>query len=1341
MAQFQAGYFFGKLPELFAEDSRHQAVQQLLKSLSFFELITSHKLPPPQEKTPAADVATNIISRGLPTRPSPFVEKTIASQFEILQYHPNQNQLALKLPENEKEQYKDLFFKSLHLIDPRINRKNQNHALFEYFLSNGYPADLRFSILPEYLGEQFIQLFEQNRPFHTIFSPENTNELPNYAKHDFDLALEIPYQIHSQKGITIALKPDEAPTITEKKRNDYTHQALEKNGWAEPLIISIKDRPEIQHRLSPLYNFVVKEEEFFGTVRENYYKPIYLTEKGLDALEIALAPVAIARLQKTIAEAIRRQHLSLAAKKWTICVVERDLPCAHLATEDFKKLWKNIAQAAKAPPLPEIELLAFGTPEFENAKLHKAFSKKTKPIKLFPHDKEFDLLIDISILQRKGIYLPLDAPKAAHKIVLRSAHAITSENHFAASKKTEYHGFEPKHFNYFLDLFFREKTEKPQLFAIAKSLLQTQNIAALNQNFQHKAFVFGIAALLQPALTLAVLPNAQAMANYKAFYQSHQMAFSASFRKTPKSKAQHSVNQNKALLLQILPELLHTPESHQLFAQKPQKTAQCLIDNAEQASLWANDFSVFYSFVNQNIKQIFGESHSPTLAAFAQPGDHNQTTDIQSEIQLSRKQILENLPDFSTLDFQLVASQNAEIAQENDLHQIIGNNAQKKQVAVYQILNSEEKIEQTLIFCPEQTGKAGIFDANHDGLADKLEKVFPELLFSVFPGVGAHTLYPVSSALEKQAQQARQRFAKGETQVLISVPLPEAVPDNTQNLIFLNFPRNFCQLSNLTSPLAGKKARIRIVFNARLLNLAQKAKAQLPNALQKQGFASIDGYTNRFLLRHVFKGEDKEKRILNELLSQISFHSEKNFKKIACDLSDKFGEELEIELLPAAFPYQIHIRNDEKTLGYIDFTQRKRIVVQDEQMEERAEKMLIFVRAEVEKLCPAGQDSFEWLNDKPSISPLPGIEKQLENLKAGQMASLKLGFANDRFNQIKKLLDRFAPRTFSDNSIEKAYRKAATAEEFVEMLQTVANIQIVTKEINLPKQLKALFHQIRDKNDTFRALFYLKTLGLIDNFSLDRPNERLELHFTRHDEEFYLNQLLRHIKKYVPEKALAPILDQIVNHEGETILRQLANFLVHFTYQNVLAEHLQQIDFMEHACIKSVQQNATSQLNQHLALFAKAKYASPLHQPNLQTDTDFLRKQNFELVAKYRKLADQSVSEILHLKDSCREIKKDPQAAKNYTILVLSAYSSLLCPETTNKEADHALDELLEGFLMYQKENRLSQETLQAEISDFLKKTYDHTPQKLKKSQNLLQLKLTNQWLLNFNRNFLENYE
>ena len=135
-------------------------------------------------------------------------------------------------------------------------------------------------------------------------------------------------------------------------------------------------------------------------------------------LQIVLSPLAIARLERILVEALMAKSLDLNAKEWDIVIVERDVPCAAIALKDLQDKIEHLwALAGAELQFPTINLCIVSTEEFKESPLHLGQKVYTG----IPQ-KHFDLCMDTSMLLRDNIdALPLNT-NADAVYILRSSH-------------------------------------------------------------------------------------------------------------------------------------------------------------------------------------------------------------------------------------------------------------------------------------------------------------------------------------------------------------------------------------------------------------------------------------------------------------------------------------------------------------------------------------------------------------------------------------------------------------------------------------------------------------------------------------------------------------------------------------------------------------------------------------------------------------------------------------------------------------------------------------------------------------------------------------------------------
>ena len=131
-------------------------------------------------------------------------------------------------------------------------------------------------------------------------------------------------------------------------------------------------------------------------------KPLSYSEIDIEHLQLIFSPIAIARIQKTILEALMTDKLDIKSKEWKILVEEKDVPCSALAFADLAEMFNNLAKFSKDFQdlvFPEIKLDIISNEVFVNSGLHlsnKNIFSEAKP-KLF--SIEYDLVIDISVFE------------------------------------------------------------------------------------------------------------------------------------------------------------------------------------------------------------------------------------------------------------------------------------------------------------------------------------------------------------------------------------------------------------------------------------------------------------------------------------------------------------------------------------------------------------------------------------------------------------------------------------------------------------------------------------------------------------------------------------------------------------------------------------------------------------------------------------------------------------------------------------------------------------------------------------------------------------------------------
>ena len=165
--QLQAGFILEAVRDaLYAYAKRHEkipALHGLLRSLSTFEVQTVINLETPANPPSIFAVASNIITRGLPTLASVHLEEYFADKLAVTQRQDNTARGKVAFPfvnVDEDNEHGQSLFKALHTIDPRA--KNRSQYLKVSDVESSFERSFLLKLLPEKQA-YLAQLLEKQR--------------------------------------------------------------------------------------------------------------------------------------------------------------------------------------------------------------------------------------------------------------------------------------------------------------------------------------------------------------------------------------------------------------------------------------------------------------------------------------------------------------------------------------------------------------------------------------------------------------------------------------------------------------------------------------------------------------------------------------------------------------------------------------------------------------------------------------------------------------------------------------------------------------------------------------------------------------------------------------------------------------------------------------------------------------------------------------------------------------------------------------------------------------------------------------------------------------------------
>lgn len=637
-----------------------EKINTLLARLTVFDVETSFRWDSKSEPVDLILVLHNLLLRGTPTFLLFDLERRLAEKLGCLEAFEKLGGLDHRFTGDEDLLLK--CWKALHVIDPRINRHiaSTAYAKSQVELDSELEERFLYEEIPEKLfsgkGDFLIQLFQTQRSIISMIDDQETKRARqnNFREQRADFVLEFPYQEADKmkKGVCLEVDGSQHQENAQSYLDSQRDQAIRQADWYPTIRFPVRAFSTAEHREKLANLERILDKEAIRLYRENFENPLYENAAGTVAMQLMLSPLAIARVQLVVIKSIIAGVLPLEAETWKIGVIERDVPCAHLAVENLREVLAQLsALENQGRQLPDIELKVFHSLEFAGAALNEDYA--TFPVsEIEADDGVYDLCIDISMLLRKGVYDPAIVLTTPASATIRSSFFKEEETVFLCGNRINWrplldaNGKTPipeakETLTFFLRNIFRKIAFRSGQLPILNHALQNKTVIGLLPTGGGKSLTYQIASLLQPGLVLVIDPIKSLMKDQVDSLRKagiNRTVFINSMLKTyeERNRAYQRMKSGTTLFCFVSPERLQMQRFRSYLEEMYKRGLYfCygVIDEVHCVSEWGHDFRTSYLSLGENLLEYCrAKSGKIALFGLTATASFDVLADVQREL-------------------------------------------------------------------------------------------------------------------------------------------------------------------------------------------------------------------------------------------------------------------------------------------------------------------------------------------------------------------------------------------------------------------------------------------------------------------------------------------------------------------------------------------------------------------------------------------------------------------------------------------------------------------------------------------------------------------------------------
>lgn len=355
---------------------------------------------------------------------------------------------------------------------------------------------------------------------------------------------------------------------------------------------------------------------------------------------------AVARIQKTLIEAIISERLDINKQEWNILVIEDNTSVAKISIEDFSETYHNLIALTNDYDEMVLPRLSVSTKKDASSK------------------KKYDAVIDVSIDQpcnaKDVSFSDFKASNDCYFIV-RSSERVYADCILYTTERISYKPLVERNsqgvynrieencskLRYFLNLIFRKEDFRPGQLPILNRALQLKSVIGLLPTGGGKSLTYQLAAMLQPAVTLVVDPLKGLMKDqYDGLLNTGIDCISyinSDITKNFKEgrRRELALTGSQVQIMFLSPERLSIHRFRNVLRSMRESGvyfAYGVIDEVHCVSEWGHDFRLAYLHLGRNLfnyvlpKKVEGKDNHISLFGLTATASFDVLADVQREL-------------------------------------------------------------------------------------------------------------------------------------------------------------------------------------------------------------------------------------------------------------------------------------------------------------------------------------------------------------------------------------------------------------------------------------------------------------------------------------------------------------------------------------------------------------------------------------------------------------------------------------------------------------------------------------------------------------------------------------